>query len=48
MVGPEKVRRLRRAAESWLAVHPELAGLESTFDVVAVRGDRLERIRDAL
>jgi putative endonuclease len=48
MVGPEKVRRLRRAAESWLAAHPELTGLEATFDVVAVRGDRLERIRDAL
>ena len=48
MVGPETVRRLRRAAESWLAAHPELAGFESTFDVVAVRGDRLERIRDAL
>ena len=48
MVGPEKVRRLRRAAEAWLAGHPELDGLESTFDVVAVRRDRLERIRDAL
>jgi putative endonuclease len=47
MVGPEKQRRLRRAAETWLALHPELAGLEATFDVVAVRDGRLERVRDA-
>ena len=47
MVGPEKQRRLRRAAEAWLATHPELAGLEATFDVVAVREGRLERVRDA-
>jgi putative endonuclease len=47
MVGPEKQRRLRRAAESWLAQHPDLARLEATFDVVAVRDGRLERIRDA-
>ena len=48
MVGPEKQRRLRRAAEAWLAAHPELARLELTFDVVAVRGGRLERLQDAL
>jgi putative endonuclease len=47
MVGPEKQRRLRRAAETWLATRPELARLEATFDVVAVREGRLERIRDA-
>jgi len=47
MVGPEKQRRLRRAAEAWLATHPELAGLETTFDVVAVREGKLERLRDA-
>jgi putative endonuclease len=47
MVGPEKQRRIRRAAEAWLAVHPELAGLEASFEVVAVRGDRFERVRDA-
>jgi len=44
MVGPEKQRRLRRAAESWLAAHPELEGLEITFDVVAERAGRLERL----
>jgi putative endonuclease len=47
MVGAEKQRRLRRAAESWLAANPELARLEATFDVVAVREGKLERVRDA-
>jgi putative endonuclease len=47
MVGPEKQRRIRQAAEAWLAQHPELAGLEASFEVVAVRSDRLERLRDA-
>jgi len=47
MVGPEKQRRLRRAAEAWLATRPELADLEATFDVVAVRAGKLERVRDA-
>lgn len=48
MVGPEKQRRLRRAAESWLAVRPELAGLELSFDVLAERNGRLERLTNAL
>jgi putative endonuclease len=47
MVGPEKQRRIRRAAEAWLAKHPELAALETSFEVIAVRGDRLERLREA-
>jgi putative endonuclease len=47
MVGPEKQRRLRRAAEAWLAAHPELADLEARFDVVAFRGDTLERLANA-
>ena len=47
MVGPEKQRRLRRAAEAWLAAHPELAGLEASFEVVADRGGRIERVRQA-
>jgi putative endonuclease len=47
MVGPEKQRRLRRAAEAWLAERPELASLEIGFDVVADRGGRLERIAHA-
>jgi putative endonuclease len=47
MVGPEKQRRIRQAAEAWLAKHPELAALETSFEVIAVRGDRLERLREA-
>ena len=47
MVGPEKQRRLRRAAEAWLAMHPEHSGLAATFDVIAVRDGRLERVRNA-
>jgi putative endonuclease len=46
MVGPEKQRRLRRAAEAWLATNPDFTRLEATFDVVAVRDGKLERIRD--
>ncbi len=47
MVGSEKQRRLRLAAEAWLAAHPEQAGLECSFEVVAVRGGKLERLADA-
>jgi putative endonuclease len=47
MVGPEKQRRLRRAAEAWLAKRPELEELEVAFEVVAERGGRLERIAHA-
>jgi putative endonuclease len=48
MVGPEKQRRLFRAAEVWLAAHPEHAQLETSFEVVAVRGRRLARLRQAV
>ncbi len=47
MVTPEKQRRVRRAAEAWLAARPELAELEVGFDVVAVRGGRVQRVADA-
>ena len=47
MVGPEKRRRLRRAAEAWLAQHPEVAGLHVSFEVAAVRGRQVQRLRDA-
>jgi putative endonuclease len=47
MVAAEKQRRLRRAAETWLAAHPETARLAVSFDVVAVRNGRLERVADA-
>jgi putative endonuclease len=47
MVDDEKQRRLRRAAESWLARHPELDGLSVSFDVIAVREGRLQRVPEA-
>jgi putative endonuclease len=47
MVTAEKQRRVRRAAEVWLAVRPELAGLGLGFDVVAVRPEGLQRLEDA-
>ena len=47
MVTAEKQRRLRRAAEAWLAAHPELEQLEASFEVVALRGGRLARLQDA-
>jgi putative endonuclease len=43
-VGPEKARRLRRAAEIWLARNAELAGVEVAFEVVGVRGRRIDRV----
>jgi putative endonuclease len=46
-VGAEKQRRVRRAAEAYLAAHPELARLDLGFDVIAVDEGRLERLRDA-
>ena len=47
MVTAEKQRRLRRAAEAWLAAHAELERLEVSFEVVALADGRLERIRQA-
>jgi putative endonuclease len=44
MLTAEKTRRVRRAAEAWLAVHPECAGLTVRFDVVFARGRRLGRL----
>jgi putative endonuclease len=46
-VTPEKQRRVRRAADTWLAARPELDSLDVGFDVVAVRDGRLERLADA-
>ena len=46
-VTEEKQRRVRQAAEAWLATQPELARLEIGFDVVAVREGRLDRLVDA-
>jgi putative endonuclease len=46
-VTEEKQRRVLRAAETWLAAHPELDALAVGFDVVAVSEGRLERLADA-
>jgi putative endonuclease len=46
-VDAEKQRRVRRAADVWLAGRPELASLHIAFDVVAVREGKLERLGDA-
>jgi putative endonuclease len=42
-VGPEKQRRLRRAAEGFLARNPALRELDVVFEVAAVRGRRIQR-----
>lgn len=42
-VGPEKARRVRRAAQAWLAARPELAELDVSLEVVAVRGREIAR-----
>ena len=47
MVTAEKQRRLRRAAEAWLAVRPELRRLAVGFDVIAVRDGRVRRVPQA-
>jgi putative endonuclease len=47
MVDEEKRRRLRHAAEAWLEQHPDAAGLRVSFDVIAVRDGRLERLAEA-
>ena len=47
MVTPEKIRRIRRAAETWLAYRPAYRGFMVRYDIVAVRGRRLECVRGA-
>jgi putative endonuclease len=47
MVGAEKQRRIRRAAEAWLASQRGLERCIATFDVIAVRNGRIERVQDA-
>jgi putative endonuclease len=44
MVTPEKLRRLARAAELWLARHPECGGLEIGFEVVGIAPGGLRRV----
>ncbi len=47
MLTPEKQRRLRRAAEAWLGVRPELRQLRVGFDVFAVHDGRARRVPQA-
>jgi putative endonuclease len=47
MVGWHKQERLRRAAEAWLAEHPEAAEWEVRFDVVSVTPQGVTRLADA-
>jgi putative endonuclease len=47
MVTREKQRRLGQAAEAWLARHAELADLDASFEVIALRNGRLERLTQA-
>src|ERR1051325_11001188 len=47
MVNPEKIRRVRRAAEAWLATHPEHGSCRVRFDVVAERAGKLHRVAHA-
>jgi len=47
MVTAEKMRRIRRAAEAWLAVTRDHAECRVTFDVIVERSGRLERVPDA-
>lgn len=47
MVTAEKARRITRAAEAWLAAHPELSGCKARFDVAAERHGKLERVVNA-
>jgi putative endonuclease len=47
MVDEEKQRRLRRAAEAWVALHPEVANLRMSFEVVTEQAGKLRRLRAA-
>jgi putative endonuclease len=44
MVTPEKLRRVRRAAEAWLAARPDLLSLDVRLEAVAVRGRGVRRV----
>jgi putative endonuclease len=43
-VGREKARRVRRAAEAFLAAHPDLAALDVAFEAVAVTPRGIRRV----
>jgi putative endonuclease len=47
MVTPEKVRRLRQAAEMWFTANPDALGCEARFDVAAERTGKLQVVANA-
>ncbi len=46
MVDARKLRRLRRAAETWLAIRPADRALDVAIEVIALRPTGIERVRD--
>jgi putative endonuclease len=44
MITAEKLRRLWSAGDSWLAAHPESAGLEVAYEAVGLHEGRLQRV----
>jgi putative endonuclease len=44
MITTEKLRRLARAGESWLAAHPETTGLEVSYEAIGLRAGRIQRV----
>ena len=47
MVTAEKIRRVRRAANAWLATRPELGDCIVRFDVIVERSGKLEHLPNA-
>jgi putative endonuclease len=47
MVTPEKVRRLRQAAEAWFTANPDALGFAARFDVAAERTGKLQVVANA-
>ena len=43
MITPEKMRRLRAAADLWLVRHPDCEGLEIRYEAVTITPDGLRR-----
>jgi putative endonuclease len=47
MITAEKVRRIRRAAEVWMATHREHERCRIAFDVIVERAGKLDRLGEA-
>ena len=44
MIDEEKVRRVRTAANGWVARHPQFTDLDLEFEAAGVQGRRVERV----